>query len=357
MQTEQRDIVIIGGGQAGLAVAYYLRRTGLSFVILDAEEGPGGAWRHAWPSLRLFSPARWSSLPGWIMSGGANYYPSRDETLDYMTQYEQRYQLPIKRPVWVTAVQRDDDGLRVQSGCGEWLARAVVSATGSWRKPYIPCYPGREQFQGEQLHSADYGTPLAFSGKRVLVVGGANSGAQILAEVSQLAGVTWVTRSEPQFLPDDVDGRYLFDRASERYQALQTGDEPPASQGFGSVVMIPPVKEARERGVLTSVRPFERFTETGVVWPDGREEAIDAVIWCTGFVPALDHLTPLGILDERGRIEIDGTRSVREPRLWLVGYGEWTGYASATIIGVGRSARATANQIATSLQDPDETKA
>lgn len=349
MQHEQQDVIIIGGGQAGLAVGYYLRRTGLSFVILDAEEGPGGAWRHAWPSLRLFSPAKWSSLPGWIMSGGVDYYPSLDETLDYMTQYEQRYQLPIKRPVWVSAVRRSKGGLIVQGSSGEWRAKAVVSATGSWRKPYIPDYPDRDRFQGEQLHSADYQTPLAFAGKRVLVVGGANSGAQILAEVSQLADVTWVTRNEPQFLPDEVDGRYLFDRASERYQALQSGDKAPAAQGFGSVVMVPPVKEARERGVLTSARPFERFTETGVVWPDGREEPIDAVIWCTGFQPALDHLAPLGVLDENGKIDIDGTRSVHEPRLWLVGYGEWTSYASATLIGVGRSARATANQIATTM--------
>jgi NAD(P)H-nitrite reductase large subunit len=121
--------------------------------------------------------------------------------------------------------------------------------------------------------------------------------------------------------------------------------------------MVPPVKEARERGVLTSVKPFERFTETGVVWPDGREEPIDAVIWCTGFRPALDHLAPLGVLNENNEIEVEGTRSAREPRLWLVGYGEWTGYASATLIGVGRSARATANQIATVMCDPYKTKA
>jgi cation diffusion facilitator CzcD-associated flavoprotein CzcO len=349
MQHQQHDVVIIGGGQAGLAVGYYLRRTGLSFVILDAEEGPGGAWRHAWPSLRLFSPAKWSSLPGWIMSGGVDYYPSLNETLDYMTQYEQRYQLPIERPVWVTAVQRDEDGLTVQGSTGEWGAKAIVSATGSWRKPCIPEYPGRERFQGEQLHSADYNTPLAFAGKRVLIIGGANSGAQILAEVSQLAEVTWVTRSEPQFLPDEVDGRYLFDRASERYQALQSGAGTTASDGFGSVVMVPPVKEARERGVLSSIQPFERFTETGVGWPDGSEEQIDAVIWCTGFQPALDHLAPLGVLNGNNEIEVEGTRSVHEPRVWLVGYGEWTGYASATLIGVGRSARATANQIATAI--------
>jgi len=345
MQERNIDVVIIGGGQSGLAVAYYLRRTGLDFVILDAEDGPGGAWRHGWESLRLFSPAKWSSLPGWIMAGGENYYPSVQELLDYITQYEERYNLPIERPVQVTAVRDDGDRLLVETDRGNWRARAVVSATGSWRTPYIPDVPGRDLFRGDQIHSANYVTPLAFSGQRVLVVGGANSGAQILAEVSYLADVTWVTRSEPTFLPDDIDGRYLFDRASARYRAEQAGEEFVETGGFGSVVMVPPVLEARERGVLTSVRMFERFTEQGVVWPDGREEEIDAVIWATGFKAALDHLRPLNVVAENDEVQVEGTRSIREPRLWLVGYGEWTGYASATLIGVGRSARATAAEI------------
>lgn len=103
--------------------------------------------------------------------------------------------------------------------------------------------------------------------------------------------------------------------------------------------MVPPVRDARERGVLKSVRPFDRFTEEGVVWSDGREEKIDAVIWCTGFKPALEHLRPLRVVEPGGRVELEGNRSIREPRLWLVGYGDWTGFASATLIGVGRSAR------------------
>ena len=345
MQQRNIDVVVIGAGQAGLATGYYLRRTGLDFVILDAEEGPGGAWRHGWQSLRLFSPAKWSSLPGWIMPGGEDYYPSVQELLDYITKYEERYNLPIERPVWVQAVRPDGDALLVETNRGNWRAKAVVSATGSWRKPYIPDYPGRDRFRGEQIHSADYDTPLAFSGQRVLVVGGANSGAQILAEVSYLADTTWVTLHEPEFLPDDVDGRYLFDRASARYQAQQEGRAYNESLGLGSIVMVPPVLEARERGVLESVRPFERFTESGVVWPDGGEERIDAVIWCTGFRYALDHVQALHVVAENGEVEVQGTRSVQEPRLWMVGYGEWTGYASATLIGVGRSARATAGEI------------
>jgi len=111
------------------------------------------------------------------------------------------------------------------------------------------------------------------------------------------------------------------------------------------------VRAARDRGALASVRPFERFTEDGVVWPDGREEPIDAVVWCTGFRPALEHLRPLGVLGENGRVAVRGTRAAAEPRLWLVGYGDWTGFASATLIGVGRSARATVDEIKAALAE------
>lgn len=355
MSERVEDIVVIGAGQAGLALGYYLRRTGRSFVLLDAEAGPGGAWRRTWDSLRLFSPARWSSLPGWIMRGGPDYYPTRDEALAYLTAYEERYQLPVERPVAVRAVARRGDRLAVETSAGTWLARAVVSATGTWGNPYIPLYPGHERFQGTQIHSANYRSPGLFRGKRVLVVGGGNSGAQILAEVSQVADATWITRRPPTFLPDDVDGRDLFEWATERYLARQEGREPQVPEGgLGDIVMVPPVREARDRDALRSVRPFTRLTEEGVIWPDGTESAIDAIIWCTGFRPALGHLTSLGVIEPDGTIQVDGTRSVREPRLWLVGYGEWTGYASATLVGVGRSARETAHEIAATLDQEDQ---
>jgi putative flavoprotein involved in K+ transport len=342
------DVVVIGGGQSGLAVGYYLRRTSLRWTILDAQDAPGGAWPRAWRSLRLFSPARFSSLPGWLMPGG-DAYPTRDEAIDYLARYEERYGLAVRRPVRVTAVRREGGGFRVESDAGEWRARAVVSATGTWAAPSVPGYPGRESFQGLQLHSSRYASPDEFAGNRVLVVGGGNSGAQVLAEVSQVADATWVTLTPPTFLPDHMDGRYLFEQETARYRATQEGREPPPEADLGDVVMVAPVLEARGRGVLAGVPPFARFTPDGVVWPDGREERINAVIWCTGFRPALEHLRPLGVAEPNGRLRVEGTRSVREPMLWLVGYGDWTGFASATLIGVGRSARATVREIEAAL--------
>ncbi|MDZ4112960.1 MAG: ArsO family NAD(P)H-dependent flavin-containing monooxygenase [Brevundimonas sp.] len=335
------DVIVIGGGQAGLATAWYLRRARLSYVVLDAGEAPGGAWRHGWDSLRLFSPSSWSSLPGWPMpaSPGADY-PTRDDVIEYLSAYEQRYQFPIERPVQVEAVKVVEGGLEVVTDRGVRGARTVVSATGTWSHPFIPDYPGRSRFGGVQIHSAHYESPEAFSGKRVLVVGGGNSGAQIMAEVSLAADATWVTTEEPLFLPDDVDGRVLFQRATDRWRAQQEGrviDAPVG--GLGDIVAIPSVRAARARGDLNSRRPFAAFHDQGVIWPGGEEERIDAVIWCTGFRPALDHLRPLGVVEADGRVAVEAGRSVREPRLWLMGYGDWTGAASATIVGVTRAAR------------------
>jgi cation diffusion facilitator CzcD-associated flavoprotein CzcO len=326
-------VIVIGGGQAGLAAGYFLRRTGLPFLILDDGAAPGGAWRHGWDSLTLFSPAQWSSLPGWPMPdlpGAA--WPRRDAVIAYLGAYEARYALPVHRPVRVQAVRRAAGGLSVEAEGGEaWTARAVISATGTWSRPHIPDIEGRAAFAGRQLHSAHYRRPEEFAGLSVLVVGGGNSGAQILAEVSRHAAqAIWVTEREPVFLPDEVDGRVLFERATARWQAEREGRPPPALPGgFGNIVMVPPVQEARARGALSSRRPFARLVRDAALWADGTRVAADAIIWCTGFRPALDHLAPLGVLDADGRVAVgpDG-RAAAEPRLWLLGYGDWTGTAS-----------------------------
>lgn len=353
------DVIVIGGGQAGLSVGYYLRRTGLSYVILDGQSQPGGAWLHGWDSLQLFSPAQWSSLPGWLFPGKHDRYPTRDEVISYLKQYEERYQLPILRPVEVNSVSRVGAEFAIETMQGTFNAKAVVSATGSWQNPYIPDYPGREDFEGVQIHSANYRSPAEFESKTVMIVGAGNSGAQIMAELSLRTEAIWVTLEEPQYLPDDVDGCVLFDRASDQYKAL-TGDSGSVSKRadlLGQIVMVAPVREARDRDALHSRRPFERFTRTGVVWPDGSESQIDAVIWCTGFKPALEHLRPLGVINDNGRVDLKGNRSIKEPRLWLAGYGNWTGFASATLIGVGRTARAIAAEIEAELKESADSMA
>lgn len=345
MSTRSLDVVVVGGGQAALAAGFFLRRTGLAFTLLDDQAAPGGAWQHAWPSLRLFSPARWSSLPGWIMPEGADRYPSRDEAIAYLAAYEARYALPVERPVRVLATHAAGALVRLDTSAGGIVARAVISATGSRGAPVLPRVEGAEEFARRVLHSAHYPGAEAFAGLRVLVVGGGNSGAQILADLLDVARVTWVTREPPTFLPDEVDGQYLFEQGTLRYQAIKDGRTPPEPRSLGDIVMVAPVRAARDRGLLVAQPMFTRFTRTGVVWPDGREEPVDAVILATGFRPAIDHLAPLAVPDERGRLAMHGLHAAAHPRLYPLGYGDWTGFASATLVGVGRAAKAVVDEI------------
>jgi thioredoxin reductase len=337
MSTKCFDAVVIGAGQAGLSVGYYLKRAGLDFIMLDNQPQSGGAWRHTWPSLRLFSPASMSSLPGMLMpKAKESEYPHRSDVLNYLADYERHYQLPVYRPHHVLSVTRDNDALRVSDGKYSWLSKTVISTTGTWSNAQTPTFLGQETYRGSQCHSAHYDGPEAFSNKRVLVVGGGNPGAQIVAELADRSSVTWVTRDAPLFLPDDVDGRVLFERATARIKG--NGDHGPIG-GIGDIVMIPTVKAARDKGQLSSVRLFERFTEHGVIWPDGSEEKIDAIIWCTGFKPELQHLTHLDVIESDGTVNVVHGQSIKEPRLWLFGYGDWASPGSATLIGAGRSAR------------------
>jgi cation diffusion facilitator CzcD-associated flavoprotein CzcO len=345
------DVIVIGGGQSGLAMGYYLRRSGLSYIILDSQKESGGAWLHTWQSLRLFSPAQWSSLPGMIMTtdrsgqaGGSDYYPTRDGAIEYLKFYETKYNLPVKRKVEVFNVQKVDEEFQLQTSAGLLIAKAVVSATGSFNNPIIPEIKGVGNFNGRILHSSQYESPSQFENKRVAVVGEGNSGAQILAEVSEIAGTIWITKNEPRFLPDHIDGRFLFDAATQMYEAQKAGKQykPPS---LGDIVMVDSVKDARSRKVLKSLRPFDHFTDDAIVWGDGHEEKIDVVIFCTGFKPALTHLKGLDVVNEDGKADTNGTRSKKVNGLWLVGYGNWTGFASATLIGVGRSAKATVEEV------------
>lgn len=354
MDERTYDVVVVGGGQAGLATGYFLRRAGLDHLLLDDREGPGGSWGAYWDSLCLFSTAEHSPLPGWWMpQEPGRRYPSARHVVEYFTAYEQRYDLPVRRPVRVRRVERAGDLLRVVADRDTWLARHVVSATGTWRAPHIPEVPGRERFRGRQLHTVDYRNPGQLAGLRVVVVGGGNSAAQILAELSPVADTLWVTPRPPRFLPDDLDGSALFELATQRHRATEAGREAPQSiVELGDIVVVPSVREARERGALKAQPMFERLTPRGVAWADGTGFECDAVLWCTGFRPALDHLEPLGVRGADGRIVMEGRRAAAEPRLHPLGYGEWTGPASATIIGVGRAAKATVAEIAESLGRP-----
>ncbi|EGV44511.1 FAD-dependent oxidoreductase [Bizionia argentinensis JUB59] len=343
------DVIIIGGGQAGLSVAYFLRRSALEYLILDDHKEAGGAWLETWDDLKLFSPSEYSSLSGWAMPKSNEEYPTKAEFIKYLSAYENRYDFPIQRPVKVFQVEKENGLFITKTDKGDFYSKTLVSATGTANKPFIPKYPNATHFSGTQIHSVNYSNSDKFKDKNVLIVGGGNSGAQILAEVSKVAHTKWVTSNEPTFLPNDIDGRYLFNEATLKYLGKTIKHSKDHSVSLANIVMVKSVKEARSRDVLNAVRPFKEFYEHGVIWNDGTKEQFDAVIWCTGFRANLNHLESLN-LTENNKINTEGTRSIKESNLWLVGYGNWTGFASATIYGVGKTARETVKEITALLK-------
>jgi putative flavoprotein involved in K+ transport len=251
----------------------------------------------------------------------------------------------------VHSATQENNLFRLDTSDELYRCRALISATGTWQAPYIPDIRGRDLFAGRQLHSAYYESSQPFQNKRVLVIGEGNSGAQILADLLPHAQKAhWATKEEPDFLPEDVDGRVLFNVASAKYYAEQKGETFDTSQlNLGNIVLVPSIRQAYRDGHLVSRGQIREITESGVVWQNGREEQYDALVWCTGFHYATDHLEGLVRRDHLGRIKTNGTKATDIDNLWLVGYGNWTGFASATMIGVGRSARKTIREVERSL--------
>src|SRR5699024_1015038 len=212
-------------------------------------------------------PAECSPLPRWPVPrqrGGG--FPTAGRVGVSLHAWGQRCEVAVHRPVAASDVRARRRGLRVGTARGTSPAAVVISATGTWDTPPRPAYPGMAEFVGEQLHTVDYSVPERFRGQRVLVVGAGNSAAQIVAEVSTIAETTWATRHPPRFMPDDVDGRVLFDTATREEAARKAGTHADGVSGLGDIVMVPSVRAARDRGVLRPRPLFDRLTAEGAAW-------------------------------------------------------------------------------------------
>lgn len=329
------QILVIGAGQAGLAMGWHLQRQGLDFLILEAGERPGGNWRNYYDSLRLFSPAAYSALPGRPFPGPTRHYPARDEVVRYLEDYAAHFQLPIRFNTRIQRVSREEDGFRLHGEDGRiFQCAALVVASGTFNQPYTPAIAGLDRFTGRRLHSRDYRNGEAFRGQRVVVVGAANSAVQIAHELAAVARVTLASREPIRFTPQRLLGldihAWLRWSGLEKSRWLSDQGTPVLDDGT--------YRRALTEGHLARRAMFQAVSNDGVVWADGEAEAVDALIFATGFRPNLPFLAGLPVQNAQGQLlQCDG-RALQVPGLFFVGQPQQRNFASATLRGVGPDA-------------------
>jgi cation diffusion facilitator CzcD-associated flavoprotein CzcO len=357
------SVVVIGAGQAGLSVAYYLRRLGLDpnndFVLLDRGPGTGGAWQFRWEALRIGSAHHINDLPGMDELGVSfetadRSIPAKDVVADFYRRYEQHYGLQVVRPANVTAVTNNGANLLVTFTDGadaqDVSTDIVVNATGTWGAPFIPWYPGRDDFQGRQVHTNDYADAREFAGQKVVVVGGGTSAVGFLLELEESAAeLTWVTRRMVDFL-DDTELNMEAGTAAVAMQdeAARAGRALPSIVSGTGVPRTRRIQAGIERGVLSPKQMFSRIEPHGVRWSDGTYREADAIVWATGFRPELRHLAPLKLREKAGGIVVAGGSSWKDPRVFFAGYGP-----QASTIGANRAGRLIARQVIATLSKLD----
>ncbi|HEV3377453.1 MAG TPA: FAD-dependent oxidoreductase [Thermoleophilaceae bacterium] len=329
--TGRHDVIVVGGGQAGLAIGYFLARQGGRFTILEAAAEPAAAWRGRWDSLKLFTPARYNALPGLPFPGDPDRYPSRDEVADYLTGYARHFDLPVELDSRVRAVRKTGAGYVVELDDRAYEGDQVVVATGPFQVPFVPKIAERLDPAVVQLHSTDYRSPDGIPDGRVLVVGGGNTGFQIAEELSASREVHLSIGSRQTPLPQRLLGRDLFWYLDATGLIRKTRDSRIGRRMEGRDTLIGSTPRAirRRYGVLLHERAVDAAGST-VVFSDGTKLDVDAVIWATGF--RVDHSwVDVPVFHDAGRL-VHRRGVTDSPGLYFLGLS-WQHTRGSALLG------------------------
>jgi putative flavoprotein involved in K+ transport len=351
------ETLIVGGGQAGLAVGYHLQSKKRDFLILDANERVGDSWRKRWPSLRLYSPARFDGLPGMPFPGPRHSFPTGLEMADYLESYAARFDLPVLTGTRVESLERNGDGYVLLAGDHRFRADNVVVATGVFQHehPLVPEFASELDPEIGQLHSADYRGPEQLRRGPVLVVGAAHSGGDIAYEVARAGHATILSGRDTGQLPVDIESR----KARLGFQALRivwtrvlTVSTPMGRKvkeeirNHGGPLIRVKRADLEAAGVE---RVFERTTgvrDGKPVLADGRVLDVANVIWCTGFRNDYSWIRFLLPTEQDGYPEQERGAVTSVPGLYFVGLPFLHSFASMLILGAGRDGKRVAEHIA-----------
>jgi len=354
---EHIETIVIGGGQAGLAVGYHLHRNELPFLILDENPRIGDVWRNRWDSLRLFTPAAYSGLPGMAFPGSRSAYPTKDETADYFEAYVERFGLAVRSGVKVERLSDSGDGFVVTAGDDLLFADNVVVATGGYQHPRIPSFSTRLDNSITQIHSSEYRNRDQLRAGGVLVVGAGNSGAEIALDI---AGHHRVWLSGPDTGQEPTRAGSISDRLLTPIMWLAatrlTVNTPPGRKLRDHFLDPPrgiPLGRVRRKEIVAAgIERVPRTTGVNNGHPlleDGRVVEVSNVIWCTGFTNDYDWIDPPiathnGVpVHHRGIVE-------SRPGLYFIGLLFLYSLSSALVGGVGRDAEYIVDHIIATRQ-------
>jgi putative flavoprotein involved in K+ transport len=354
-QSQRYDVIVVGGGQAGLSVGYYLARRGLRFVILDAEDRVGDAWRKRWDSLRLFTPARFDALVGMPFPAPPDAFPTRDEMADYLEAYAKRFELPVRNGMRVESLTKRDGRYVVRAGGQELEADQVVVAMASYQKPRTPPLATSLHPDIVQLHSSAYKNPEQLRQGPVLLAGAGNSGAEIAIELRQRGHDVWLAGRAVGEAPVRMNsfwGRWLGARFLLRFvfHRLLTIKTPMGRKARPKVMhgATPLIRtrlgDLRAAGVRTAAR-VAGVEDGRPVLEDGQVLDVANVIWCTGYHPSFSWID-LPIFDDAGEPKHEGGVVPSQPGLYFVGLHFLYSMSSSMIHGVGRDAARITTHVA-----------
>jgi putative flavoprotein involved in K+ transport len=340
------DVVVVGGSQSGLAMAWHLAQQGLRFVVLEAAPELGHVWRSRWDSLTLFTPSQYDALPGMAFPAPADTYPTKDPVADYLQAYAAAFQLPVLLNARVTGLSQTDDGFEVRTAQDAFRARQVVVATGPFQIPFVPPQARGLDPSVAQVHSADYRNPRSLPEGPVLVVGGGNSGFQIAEELAATRQVDLSIATPYPMLPQRLAGRDLFWWLT-RLGLLRVTVTSRPGQRMSRRDFVIGTNRRRLEGKGVRFRPR-------LVDADGRTvrfadhhllEDVGVVVWATGYRPDYAWLHIPSVLREGHVVHRRGVTAV--PGLYFLGLS-WQHTRGSALQGfVADDAAYLANHIAT----------
>jgi putative flavoprotein involved in K+ transport len=342
------DVVVVGGSQAGLAMAWHLAQQGRRFVVLEAGPEVGHVWRSRWDSLKLFTPAQYDALPGMAFPAPADSYPTKDPVADYLQAYAAAFDLPVRLNARVTRLSKTDDGFEVRTADSTYRAGQVVVATGPFQVPFVPPQARGLDPSVTQLHSTDYRNPQALPEGPVLVVGGGNSGFQIAEELAAGRQVDLSIATRYPMLPQRLAGRDLFWWLTRLGLLRVTVTSRPGRRMSRRDFVIGTNRRRLERkGVRFRPRLVDADGRTVRFADHSLLEDVGVVVWATGYRPDYPWLHIPGVVQEGHVVQRQGVTEV--PGLYFLGLS-WQHTRGSALLGfVNDDAAYLADRIATSL--------